>query len=732
MAEQKMQTTTKLWECQKKLGSGGFGDVFLYKNKENGEQIAIKRCKLDLDGQILHRWQQEINIMHKLNHDNVVRACQIPEELIEPEAIPLLGMEFCQNGDLRKVLNSPENVCGLDQSTVLTLAKHIASAVEYLHSMRVIHRDLKPENVIMQKNEDGTITYKLIDLGYAKDMDQSSIARTFVGTLQYLAPELFTAKPYTNTADYWSLGVLLFESICGVRPFLPNIPLVQWHDTVRQKKEADICVYLDLDGSPVYSKHLHEPFHLGKKYQEMFETFFRFLFHWDPKIRGGPPDAVSKRVQCFAFLDSILTSKLINVFCVNSQTTHSYKINEATTCDILKNALHAETGIPVENQEILFSTGNPVDVNATALQCWGGCDNTDMVVYLFHKSYLNTEPQPLHIPERVQEILEKPNMLQPYAERKKAGGQALFLCADTERSFNKLLDGAKAAEISMLSKLNELSRLTDYMKKMQGNLEGALDFFKTSAKFDVEQYKLQEARGLTSDKIYQMWQESLADVDMLQCKSQTEEIEKKVRLLNTRIGEIKRSPVIRQHSSFNAFVSQVTKFYKDLKKTKDDGTNFFDNARLVSIVKGCIEKRKQLTKDVLSHILKILQFKQEIIEVYQQMKVLVHYMYDNTVKIKKVQQQRQADMWNLLKIVFQKLHRTSGEFQTFKRSVSSVSDPTHSRSYSTSDQADSLSLMNESDTTQTMFEEMFKNVLEDQEKTAAHVQSMDWSFINQS
>lgn len=100
------------------------------------------------------------------------------------------------------------------------------------------------------------LVHKLIDLGYAKDLDQGSLCTSFVGTIQYLvsvgslncaancllklsllnqvcvcvfqAPELFENKPYTLTVDYWSFGTVIFECICGFRPFLHHMQPVQW------------------------------------------------------------------------------------------------------------------------------------------------------------------------------------------------------------------------------------------------------------------------------------------------------------------------------------------------------------------------------------------------------------------------------------------------------------------------------------------------------------------------
>ena len=74
--------------------------------QETGEQVALKRCRIqhEMTHKLQHRWQLEVDIMKRLNHDNVVIALDVPEELAEgPEELPLLAMEYCSKGDLRKV-----------------------------------------------------------------------------------------------------------------------------------------------------------------------------------------------------------------------------------------------------------------------------------------------------------------------------------------------------------------------------------------------------------------------------------------------------------------------------------------------------------------------------------------------------------------------------------------------------------------------------------------------------
>lgn len=93
------------WEMKERLGMGGFGHVYLYQHLESGEKIAVKLCRLELNSKNKDRWGREIQIMKKLNHVNVVQAREVPEELssIALNDLPLLAMEYCSRGDLRKV-----------------------------------------------------------------------------------------------------------------------------------------------------------------------------------------------------------------------------------------------------------------------------------------------------------------------------------------------------------------------------------------------------------------------------------------------------------------------------------------------------------------------------------------------------------------------------------------------------------------------------------------------------
>ena len=86
---------------------------------------------------------------------------------------------------LFQVLSYPAHCCGLPEHMVLNILRDISGGLKFLHDHKIIHRDLKPENILLSQQEKNTV-FKIADLGYAKQLDEMSIAKSFVGTLQYL------------------------------------------------------------------------------------------------------------------------------------------------------------------------------------------------------------------------------------------------------------------------------------------------------------------------------------------------------------------------------------------------------------------------------------------------------------------------------------------------------------------------------------------------------------------
>uniref|UniRef100_A0A8C8ET82 IkappaB kinase n=1 Tax=Oncorhynchus tshawytscha TaxID=74940 RepID=A0A8C8ET82_ONCTS len=402
------------WELKERLGTGGFGNVTRWQNKDTEEQIAIKQCRQELSERNRERWCLEIQIMKRLDHVNVVAAREVPEGLqssLRINDLPLLAMEYCQGGDLRKYLNLLENCCGMREGSILILLRDISSALTYLHKKRIIHRDLKPENIVLQQGEKRLI-HKIIDLGYAKELDQNSLCTSFVGTLQYLAPELLERQKYTVTVDYWSFGTLVFECITGFRPFLPTWQPVPWHSKLKLKQDHDIVVYEDLTGEVRFSKHLPQPNNLNTLLLGRLESWLQLMLRWSPQERGkADPQTTSS--DCFSQLETILELKLVHVLNMVSAKIFTYSVSANESVADLQQRIGSDTNIPPANQELLLEAGLALEPQGEAGQCaidyTANKKRTDLpLVFLFDRSSCTYEPQftPRTMPENIRFVRE--------------------------------------------------------------------------------------------------------------------------------------------------------------------------------------------------------------------------------------------------------------------------------------------------------------------------------------
>ena len=254
-------------------------------------------------------------MMKRLKCDNVVKALDLPEAFASLKVdTPILAMEFCSGGDLRKVLNKPVsgldfrnrktlfyqtvclpclslssptspnqyNCCGLEEKEVRQILKQIGGAMEYLHSLKIIHRDLKPENIVLQPLAKGKTLYKLTDLGYAKQLsDCSLLANSFVGTLEYLAPELFLRVKYSSAVDNWSFGLLAYEVTTGRRPFLPNHSMGEILEVLKKRKSSQhICTEIDEQGNFYFSSEISQFNHICSRLKVDLEAWLRVSGGW--------------------------------------------------------------------------------------------------------------------------------------------------------------------------------------------------------------------------------------------------------------------------------------------------------------------------------------------------------------------------------------------------------------------------------------------------------------------
>ncbi len=118
----------------------------------------------------------------------------------------------------------------------LNLFVQIVEAIAYIHSRKVIHRDIKPENILV----DAKFRPKICDFGWSSVLKNDSTRKTFCGTYEYMAPEIFESAAYTEKVDVWSLGILLYELLHGYSPFRAPTLLEIYKNILKRKiKFAD-------------------------------------------------------------------------------------------------------------------------------------------------------------------------------------------------------------------------------------------------------------------------------------------------------------------------------------------------------------------------------------------------------------------------------------------------------------------------------------------------------------
>ena len=181
------------YEIKENLGSGSYGTVVLAIHKISREYRAIKminKFKLQTE-EAKKRIMQEVEILRKLDHPHIVRVY----EFYEDEFNLYVVMEYCRGGEL---LDSIIKNGHLTEVETAVYMKQILSAVFYMHSMNIAHRDLKLENMLLESPT--TRNIKIADFGTAIEVLPGKYLTQMIGTINYIAPEIFKKK-YTEKCD---------------------------------------------------------------------------------------------------------------------------------------------------------------------------------------------------------------------------------------------------------------------------------------------------------------------------------------------------------------------------------------------------------------------------------------------------------------------------------------------------------------------------------------------------
>ena len=194
-----------------RIGEGGMGVVWLAEREVSGalQSVALKRLHPGSAAQQV-RFREEQRILAALNHPNIAHLVDAGDD---GDGNPYLAMEYVDGERIDRWCATRD----LGRRARIDLFLKACAAVSYAHERLVIHRDLKPANILV----DDTGEPKLLDFGIARliDADATHHTATCVMTPAYASPEQIEGKPLGTATDVWSLGVILYELLAGVRPF---------------------------------------------------------------------------------------------------------------------------------------------------------------------------------------------------------------------------------------------------------------------------------------------------------------------------------------------------------------------------------------------------------------------------------------------------------------------------------------------------------------------------------
>lgn len=267
------------FESLKVLGQGTYGKVLLVKEKRTGRLFAqkqLKKASMIVEEKTIQQTKTEREILESVRHPYIVKlfyAMQDREKLY-------LILEYVQGGELFTYL---ANRSMLSEETSAFYAAEMILALYHLHvNVGVVYRDLKPENCLL--DSDGHLV--LTDFGLSKvATDSDASCRTFLGTPEFMAPEVLEGSEYDYAVDWWSLGAVLYDMLTGNPPFPGDDYQVILKKIWRTKR-------------------IEFPFYLTRDAQ----NFISRLLTRDPKKRLGFKDI--DKIKSHSFFSSIDWEKL--------------------------------------------------------------------------------------------------------------------------------------------------------------------------------------------------------------------------------------------------------------------------------------------------------------------------------------------------------------------------------------------------------------------------------------
>lgn len=265
------------FEVLKVVGQGAFGKVYQVRKRNSLEIFAMKVMRKDkiMEKNHVEYMKAERDILTKVDHPFIVQL----RYSFQTRYKLYLVLDFVNGGHLFFQLYR-QGLFREDLARFYTA--EIVSAVSHLHANGIMHRDLKPENILLDAQGNAMLT----DFGLAKQFDENTRSNSMCGTLEYISPEILLGKGHDKAADWWSVGILLYEMLTGKPPFVGGN---------RQK---------------IQQKIIKDKIKLPAFLSSEAHSLLKGLLQKEPSKRLGSGSGGSEEIKCHKWFRSINWSKL--------------------------------------------------------------------------------------------------------------------------------------------------------------------------------------------------------------------------------------------------------------------------------------------------------------------------------------------------------------------------------------------------------------------------------------